>query len=206
MAVGQGGVLAVEALALTEQFASGVARRLGGPVVESDEAPARIRELLDRLRVELDEYFGGRRTVFDVPIDLRTRSEWDRRVLAGVRTVAYGQTVGYGELARRIGRAGAARAVGGAVARNPIGILIPCHRVIAGDGTLGGYGGDWFGTREQRLAIKRILLELEAAAGPSPFLQSQPIDTSTLAMGRTARQPARLDPRPGQTNAQEISG
>jgi methylated-DNA-[protein]-cysteine S-methyltransferase len=73
----------------------------------------------------------------------------------------------YGRVARRIGRAGAARAVGGAVGRNPIGLLIPCHRVIAGDGSLGGYGGAWFGTREALLEVKRTLLELEGVALPA---------------------------------------
>ena len=58
-------------------------------------------------------------------------------------------------------------AVGGAVGRNPIGLLIPCHRVIAGDGTLGGYGGDWWGTREAMLGVKRTLLELEGVQLPA---------------------------------------
>jgi O-6-methylguanine DNA methyltransferase len=64
----------------------------------------------------------------------------------------------YGRLAREIDRPGAARAVGGAVGRCPIGLIIPCHRVIAGDGSLGGYGGDWFGSRERLLELKRELL------------------------------------------------
>jgi methylated-DNA-[protein]-cysteine S-methyltransferase len=68
-----------------------------------------------------------------------------------------------------IGRRGAARAAGGAVGRNPIALLVPCHRVIAGDGSLGGYGGDWYGTREQSLAIKRELLEREGVALPASF-------------------------------------
>ena len=79
----------------------------------------------------------------------------------------------YGRLARTIGRRGAARAVGGAVGRNPIGLAIPCHRVIAGDGSIGGYGGDWFGSREELLAIKRELLAREgvdAARAAAPRL------------------------------------
>ena len=94
----------------------------------------------------------------DVPVDLRDRPDWDRQVLAAVRDIPFGETASYGEVARRIGRRGAARAVGGAVGRNPITLLIPCHRVIAADGTLGGYGGDGWGGREERLAIKRDLL------------------------------------------------
>jgi len=93
-----------------------------------------------------------------LPLDLDDRPEWDRTVLAEVREIPLGATAGYGEIARRIGRPGAARAVGGAVGRNPIALLIPCHRVIAGDGSLGGYGGDAWGGREEGLVIKRELL------------------------------------------------
>jgi O-6-methylguanine DNA methyltransferase len=101
------------------------------------------------------------------PIDLVGLSEWDRRVLAGVASIPYGMVTSYGRLARLIGKPGAARAVGGAVGRNPVGILIPCHRVVAGDGSLGGYGGDWWGTREQLLGIKRGLLAIEDVALPT---------------------------------------
>jgi methylated-DNA-[protein]-cysteine S-methyltransferase len=73
----------------------------------------------------------------------------------------------YGRLARSIGRPGAARAVGAAVGRNPIGLIIPCHRVIAGDGSLGGYGGGWSGEREALLDIKRRLLATERIELPA---------------------------------------
>jgi methylated-DNA-[protein]-cysteine S-methyltransferase len=76
----------------------------------------------------------------------------------------------YGRVARRIGRPGAARAVGGAVGRNPIGIVIPCHRVVAGDGSIGGYGGDWWGSREALLEVKRELLRLEGVDLPATRL------------------------------------
>ena len=72
-----------------------------------------------------------------------------------------GTTASYGEIARIIGRPGAARAVGGAVGRNPISLAIPCHRVIAGDGSLGGYGGGWWGGRQAGLDLKRELLDRE---------------------------------------------
>jgi methylated-DNA-[protein]-cysteine S-methyltransferase len=93
-------------------------------------------------------------------------SDWDRRVLDGVRTIPRGQ--------RRACRSGGRprrtrrwrRAVGGAVGRNPIGLLIPCHRVVAGDGTLGGYGGSWFGSQEELLRLKERLLELEGVVPP----------------------------------------
>jgi O-6-methylguanine DNA methyltransferase len=96
-----------------------------------------------------------------LPLDLGDRPEWDRLVLEAVRAIPRGSTAGYGEVARRIGRPGAARAVGGAVGRNPVGLLVPCHRVIAGDGTLGGYGVAAWGGVEGALALKRALLALE---------------------------------------------
>ncbi len=92
-------------------------------------------------------------------------------MLAGVRTLGWGEVTSYGRLARSIGRRGAARAVGGSVGRNPIGLAIPCHRVIAGDGTIGGYGGDWFGSRDDLLAIKRELLEREGVHLPTRALR-----------------------------------
>ena len=73
----------------------------------------------------------------------------------------FGETASYGELARHVGKPGAARAVGGAMGRNPVPILIPCHRVIAGDGTLGGYGGSNYADRRASLEIKRRLLAIE---------------------------------------------
>ena len=147
-----------------EAFAASVARRTGRttqPIAEADRA---TRAMVHRLEVELAEHLAGARQAFTVPVILEGLSGWDRRVLEGVRTIPHGATAGYGELARRIGSPGAARAVGGAVGRNPVGLLIPCHRVIAGDGTLGGYGGSWFGSREDLLTLKRALLAVEGVA------------------------------------------
>ena len=96
-----------------------------------------------------------------LPLDLGDRGMWDRAVLGAVAHVPWGQVTSYGRVARAIGRPGAARAAGGAIGRNPIGLAIPCHRVIAGDGSIGGYGGDWFGSREALLEIKRELLAIE---------------------------------------------
>ena len=90
--------------------------------------------------------------------DSADRPAWDRHVLGEVATIPWGRTASYGDIARRIGAPRAARAVGGALGRNPIGLLIPCHRVIAADGTIGGYGGDAWGSSAERLAIKRDLL------------------------------------------------
>jgi len=158
------GIHGLELRTTPEAFAASVARRTGRttqPIAEADRA---TRTMVHRLEVELAEHLAGARQAFSVPVVLEGLSGWDRRVLEGVRTIPHGATAGYGELARRIGSPGAARAVGGAVGRNPIGLLIPCHRVIAGDGTLGGYGGSWFGSREELLALKRALLAVESVA------------------------------------------
>ena len=138
------GVTAVALLSTAEGFLAGLERR--GVVVDAgragegasrlaDRAARAAAETLDGLAVQLD----------DLPVDIHDRPAWDRLVLDAVRAIPRGQTAGYGEVARRIGRPGAARAVGGAVGRNPVGLLIPCHRVIAGDGSLGGYGAAAWG-------------------------------------------------------------
>jgi O-6-methylguanine DNA methyltransferase len=122
----------------------------------------------DRAVAAVAAYFDGRpEALTELPLDLDGRPDWDLAVLGGVRRVPYGQVTSYGRLAREIGRPGAARAVGGAVGRNPVGLAIPCHRVIAADGSLGGYGGDWWGTREQLLEIKRELLAREGVTLPA---------------------------------------
>jgi O-6-methylguanine DNA methyltransferase len=87
-------------------------------------------------------------------------------VLEAVRAIPRGQVASYGEVARRIGQPGAARAVGGAVGRNPVGLLVPCHRVIAGNGSLGGYGVAAWGGVEAALDLKRGLLALEGVRIP----------------------------------------
>jgi methylated-DNA-[protein]-cysteine S-methyltransferase len=101
---------------------------------------------------QLDAYFAGELTEFDVELDL-AGTEFQRRVWEALRTIPYGETRSYGELADQVGKPGAARAVGLANGRNPIGIIVPCHRVIGADGALTGYGGG--------LHRKQALLELE---------------------------------------------
>ena len=160
-------LVALELMTPMDVFGASLGRRLGSSPVPASAAPAVVRELLERAGDELAEYLAGRRRAFELPLDLTGLPAWDRLVLGGVREVPYGEVTSYGRLARRIGRPGAARAVGGAVGRNPVGIVVPCHRVIAGDGTLGGYGGDWFGTRDELLAIKRALLEREGVSLPA---------------------------------------
>lgn len=103
---------------------------------------------------QLDEYFAGERTEFTVPLAPRG-TEFQRRVWAALREVPYGETVTYRELAERIGRPTAARAVGHANGHNPISIIVPCHRVVGAAGDLTGYGGG--------LPRKRYLLDHERA-------------------------------------------
>lgn len=94
--------------------------------------------LAERVRGQLDEYFSGRRTEFDLPLEFGG-TEYQKRVYAALLDIPYGQTISYGELARRVGSG--PRAVGQANHRNPISIVVPCHRVIGADGSLTGYGG-----------------------------------------------------------------
>lgn len=105
---------------------------------------------------QLREYFDGARRDFDLPL-APVGSEFQRRVWDELRRIPYGETVSYGELARRIGRPTASRAVGAANGRNPLAIVVPCHRVIGSDGTLIGYGGG--------LPVKETLLAHERNRG-----------------------------------------
>jgi len=167
VAAGPGGLVAVEHLATTERFVARLGRQFGATVRPAGPGADPAASLLAETAADqLSAYLAGRRRVFDLPVHLAGRSAWDRAVLAGVTAVPWGAVTSYGRVARRIGHHGAARAVGGAVGRNPIGIVIPCHRVVASDGSLGGYGGDWLGSREILLEIKRELLRLESVTLP----------------------------------------
>jgi methylated-DNA-[protein]-cysteine S-methyltransferase len=110
---------------------------------------------LDAVRRQLDEYFDGTRHEFDLPVDYRLSSGFRRTVLERLARVPYGHTVSYHDLAVEVGNAGASRAVGSAMATNPIPIVLPCHRVLRTGGGLGGYGGG--------LDVKEYLLRLEGA-------------------------------------------
>jgi len=156
------GIVAVDLGAETPDFVDGLARRLHGRVLPAEDGavPAEWRATLDAAVRQIGEFLAGKRQSFDVPIDLRV-SDWDRLVLTGAAGLHYGETASYGELARRIGRPGAAQAVGGAMGRNPIALLIPCHRIIGAGGALGGYGGSSYADRRAALAIKRHLLAIE---------------------------------------------
>jgi len=115
----------------------------------------RVPSRLDTVRRQLDEYFEGRREAFELEPDIAVLPEFQRRVLDELARVPYGQLTTYGALAGRIGQPRAARAVGGALNRNPVPIVLPCHRVVGANGSLTGYAGG--------LHIKRRLLELERA-------------------------------------------
>jgi len=127
------------------------ARRLAPP------ASTTARRLAGRARKELRQYLEGRRRFFTVPVHLEGLPEFQRKVLAVVLTIPFGEVRSYTWVARRIGRPRAARAVGTAIARNPTPIIVPCHRVRRRDGSPGGY---LFG-----LSFKDRLLSLERAGG-----------------------------------------
>jgi methylated-DNA-[protein]-cysteine S-methyltransferase len=154
------GVVAGELLGSDEGFAAGLARR--GVALDPGAAGAVAAAHLHAATEAVVELLAGEDPRIDaIPVDLGDRPDWDRLVLGAVRSIPRGTTASYGEVARRIGRPGAARAVGGAVGRNPVGLLIPCHRVIAGDGSLGGYGAAAWGGIEAALDLKQALLALE---------------------------------------------
>ncbi|MGV8940892.1 MAG: methylated-DNA--[protein]-cysteine S-methyltransferase [Lysobacter sp.] len=111
-------------------------------------------DVLDATRTQLGEYFRGEREHFDLPLAPRG-TEFQRDVWLTLATIPYGQTVSYAQLAGRVGRPAAMRAVGAANGRNPLPIVLPCHRVIGADGSLTGFGGG--------LPTKQFLLELEGA-------------------------------------------
>jgi len=129
-----------------EQLLGDLAERVSPRVLE---APAQ----LDRVRRELDLYFEGKLTDFDLPLDWRLSRDFRRRVLRAIARIPYGQTRSYTEMARRAGNERAVRAAGSACGSNPIPLVVPCHRVLRTGGALGGYGGG--------LPMKEGLLRLE---------------------------------------------
>ena len=114
---------------------------------DADDVPPVLKETA----TQLEEYFAGERQEFDVPMEL-DGTPFQQEVWAELSRIPYGETISYGELARRVGRPSAPRAVGQANGRNPIPIIVPCHRVLASNG-IGGYGGG--------LKVKRALLAVE---------------------------------------------
>lgn len=123
--------------------------------------PDKVRPAADQVR----EYFDGRRSRFELQLDLSSVSPFGREVLTAAAAIRKGEVTTYGALAQAIGRPGAARAVGRALGANPVPLVIPCHRVIAGDGSLGGYSASG------GVATKRQLLQLEGVQLPGSNLR-----------------------------------
>jgi methylated-DNA-[protein]-cysteine S-methyltransferase len=115
--------------------------------------------VLQQAREQLSEYFAGQRSHFDVSLDLGCGTAFQQSVWQALLAIPHGEVVSYGEVSRRIGNPAAVRAVGGAIGRNPVSIIVPCHRVTGTDGALTGYGGG--------LDRKTALLQLEGALAES---------------------------------------
>ena len=146
--VSERGLCVVSYDADPEREAERLARSFGARVLRSPRPTADVAR-------QLDEYFEGRRRRFELPVDLRLTREFGRRVLERLRRVPYGHVTTYGALAAQVGNPQAARAVGTIMNRNPIPIVVPCHRVVGASGALVGYGGG--------IERKRALLRLEGA-------------------------------------------
>jgi methylated-DNA-[protein]-cysteine S-methyltransferase len=141
--------------------------RLAFPEEDGDEVLQRLSERisprivaaagqLDEMRRELDEYFGGRRRRFELPLDWSLVGPFGRRVLGAASRIPFGEVSTYTQIAAKAGNPAASRATGNALGANPIPIVVPCHRVLRIGGALGGYAGG--------LDRKRFLLDLEGAA------------------------------------------
>lgn len=144
------GIVAVEIGMTEREFVDYVAQEFGEPVLIS-------KDTLHAVMTQLKEYFLGRRKSFDLPLSLGQLTRFQRDVLEATIQIESGNVSTYGEIANRLGKSSAARAVGQALARNPIPIIIPCHRVLGSDGALHGYSGG------RGIETKRHLLQLEGA-------------------------------------------
>ena len=152
-----------------EAFVVGLERRHRSTPVVCDT------EELDSTEEQLTAYFDRRRPGFDLPVDLAQLGDFQRAVLDAASRLGFGEAVTYAELAGRIGRPRAARAVGSALGRNPIPIIVPCHRVIRTDRTLGGYTGG--------LRYKRALLRIEGRDDLIPSDASSAVSRREIALG-----------------------
>jgi methylated-DNA-[protein]-cysteine S-methyltransferase len=127
---------------------------LGAAGLDASEVPERADDVvLCEAAAQLDQYFAGERTAFDLPLHPQGNA-FELDAWMALAAIPYGETISYGEQSRAIGREGAFRAVGSANGRNPLAIILPCHRVVGADGTLVGFGGG--------LDVKRALLDLES--------------------------------------------
>jgi len=136
-----------------EEFRGGLDEILGGLAAKVSPRILERRDVVEPVRRELDEYFAGRRTRFDVPLDWTLTTPFQRDVLRATAAIPFGETRSYGQIAAEIGRPGASRATGTALGRNPIPVIVPCHRILRGGGVLGNYTGG--------VERKRLLLDLE---------------------------------------------
>jgi len=136
-----------------EELRGGLDEILGGLAATVSPRILERRDVVEPVRRELDEYFAGRRTRFDLPLDWTLTTPFQRDVLRATAAIPFGETRSYGQIAAQIGRPGASRATGTALGRNPIPVIVPCHRILRGGGVLGSYTGG--------VERKRLLLDLE---------------------------------------------
>lgn len=127
--------------------------RFGEDARAHARVPVAEDPLLSRVAVQLERYFAGELVTFDVPVSWGEVTPFQKKVYGAMQRIGYGQVASYGEVAREAGSPRGFRAVGQACNRNPLPIVVPCHRIVASDGSLGGYGGG--------LEAKRLLLSLE---------------------------------------------
>ena len=153
VAVGPKGVLAIHYGAEPSPHELGRIVRTYGPGILPDPRRA------DTVARELDQYFAGKRRRFDVAVDLSPLTTFQRRILAATAAVEFGDVSTYAKVAARAGSGKASRAAGQALGSNPIPIVVPCHRILASDGSLGGYSGG--------LDVKRRLLSMERGEAPA---------------------------------------
>jgi methylated-DNA-[protein]-cysteine S-methyltransferase len=154
VAVSERGLIALDFGLSEADFVDRVQRRTKATMVRSRE---RCAEAMRQVR----EYLDGKRTKFDLPLDMTTMTAFQRQVLSAALKIPRGQWLTYGEVAKAIGRPQASRAVGQALGHNPVPIVIPCHRVLGSDGSLHGYSGGG------GLKTKAWLLQLEGASLPN---------------------------------------
>ena len=138
---------------LPQQSDREVRQLLGDGISQATRSPRRFQDLTERFRI----YFAGHKASFPDKLDLSASTAFQREVWKIARLIPYGETRSYGWIARQMKKPGAARAVGQALGKNPLPIIVPCHRVLANDGKLGGFSGG--------IEMKRHLLHLEGSAG-----------------------------------------
>ncbi|WP_337173044.1 methylated-DNA--[protein]-cysteine S-methyltransferase [Paludisphaera sp.] len=142
------------------------------PLLEGAESGA-AGPFLDDVRARLDDYFAERPSRFDLPL-LMEGTDFQRRVWGELLKIPHGETISYAELARRVGDPKATRAVGSANGRNPIAVIVPCHRVISADGRLGGFGGGldrklWLLRHEARVVGREAPASWTRGLAPAPY-------------------------------------